>query len=101
MLFIFIVLPAGVLHGLYFNENRPRYLNFGTIGKLLGSELFHGFTFDGGNYDDGLYHAELWTNTTKANYEKYSACLLKEIEDFEIENSEYHVSLGLIPFSFY
>ncbi|XP_031337648.1 neprilysin-2-like [Photinus pyralis] len=36
-----ITIPAGMLQGVIFDEDRPNYLNFGALGSAMGHELFH------------------------------------------------------------
>lgn len=46
MRFIFLfspVLPAAALDGIFFSPSRQNYLNYGTIGTIIGHELAHGF----------------------------------------------------------
>ena len=39
--------PAGILQGVFFNANVPRYLNFAAIGAVIGHEITHGFDDQG------------------------------------------------------
>lgn len=40
---VYIVLPAAILQGRFFGINRPNYVNFASIGTVIGHEFTHAF----------------------------------------------------------
>ena len=47
-----MLFPAAFLQGVYFNGERPQYLNFGGIGAMIGHEMTHGFDALGRKFDE-------------------------------------------------
>ena len=51
-----IQFPAGILGGVFFDAERPAYMNYGAIGFVVGHEITHGFDDQGSQRDgDGMF----------------------------------------------
>ncbi|KAF2883621.1 hypothetical protein ILUMI_22555 [Ignelater luminosus] len=77
-----IEFPAGILQGLFFDNNRPRYMNYGGIGSIIGHEVMHGFDDQGRQYDGNGNIAEWWTLETKDIIAERSKCITDQYEDY-------------------
>ena len=53
-----MLFPAAFLQGIYYNGERPQYLNFGGIGAMIGHEMTHGFDALGRVFDENGRLAE-------------------------------------------
>ena len=47
-----MLFPAAFLQGIYYNGERPQYLNYGGIGSMIGHEMTHGFDALGRHFDE-------------------------------------------------
>ena len=46
-----VFVPAGILDGIFFDPERPQYMNYGAVGSIIGHEMIHGFDQKGKYYD--------------------------------------------------
>lgn len=70
--------PAGVLQGEFFNAKRPHYMNYGSIGSIMGHELTHGFDTIGSQYDSEGNLKNWWAKETKAAFLKKAQCIVDQ-----------------------
>eukprot|EP00095_Tigriopus_kingsejongensis_P010137 maker-scaffold75_size407189-snap-gene-3.15 protein:Tk10137 transcript:maker-scaffold75_size407189-snap-gene-3.15-mRNA-1 annotation:"neprilysin-2-like isoform x3" len=79
-----INLPAGILQGKFYNENRPNYLNYGSIGYIIGHELTHGFDDSGKQFDEEGNLKNWWENKTNEEFRFKADCFVDQYSNFTV-----------------
>ena len=87
--FLFTEFPAGILQGAFFNNDRPRYMNYGAIGFVMGHEITHGFDDQGRQFDKDGNLVDWWAEETKKQYLKRAECIIQQYGNYT------DVSVGL------
>ena len=80
-----ISIPAGILDGIFFQADRPSYLNYGAIGHIIGHELMHGFDDIGSQKDSEGNLADWWEEETKEIYLERVKCIIDQYENYTVE----------------
>ncbi|KAJ8668500.1 hypothetical protein QAD02_010163 [Eretmocerus hayati] len=80
-----IQLPAAILQGIFYNKKRPNYLNFGSIGYLIGHEMTHAFDAEGRRYDKEGNLVEWWETETKKEYLKRAQCIIDQYSNYTVK----------------
>jgi len=75
-------IPAGLLQGVFFNSQRPQYMNFGAVGVIIGHEITHGFDDIGRNQDFEGKLVDWWEASTAANYNSRAQCIIDQYGNF-------------------
>lgn len=88
---LILVLPAGILQGIFYDAERPMYLNYGAIGSIIGHEMTHGFSKDGSKLDKYGEEGSIWSEDTEKAYDEHVECMIKNAEDFDVEDTEQTV----------
>lgn len=88
-----IKIPIWVLEGLFFHYDRPkyqsmvfrdqiivmsRYLNYGSLGWIIGHELIHPFDNIGGRFDKRGNLRDWWDVETRTRFDNKSNCFVKQ-----------------------
>ncbi|KAK9500250.1 hypothetical protein O3M35_001543 [Rhynocoris fuscipes] len=71
-----IEFPAGILQGIFFNNDRPSYMNYGGIGFVIGHEITHGFDDQGRQFDKDGNLNDWWAPETKQKYLQKAQCII-------------------------
>lgn len=87
-----VVVPAGILQGIYYDEDKPMFQNYGGIGMMIGRELVKGFYKDVTeiNVEDNIN--DIWTNVTKHTFMEEIQCLDNNFKSFYIRGNNSEVS---------
>lgn len=80
-----IQFPAGILQGTFFNNDRPRYMNYGAIGFVIGHEITHGFDDQGRQFDKEGNLVDWWAYETKENYLERAECIVNQYGNYTVE----------------
>jgi len=79
-----IQFPAGILQGIFFSASRPRYMNYGAIGYVIGHEITHGFDDQGRQFDLEGNLVDWWEPETKARYLKKAECIINQYGNYTL-----------------
>jgi predicted metalloendopeptidase len=77
-----ILFPAAILQGHFFDTNRPKYMNYGAIGWVIGHEISHGFYRQGHQYDKNGDFRDWWDPSTKKTYQSRTQCFVQQYGNF-------------------
>jgi len=79
-----IQFPAGILQGVFFASDRPKYMNYGAIGWVIGHEITHGFDDQGRQFDLDGNLVDWWHPETKSRYLKKAKCIIGQYGNYSI-----------------
>ncbi|KAL1116405.1 hypothetical protein AAG570_004879 [Ranatra chinensis] len=77
-----IQFPAGILQGTFFSKDRPRYMNYGAIGFVIGHEITHGFDDQGRQFDKNGNLVDWWAPETKSKYLDKASCIIYQYGNY-------------------
>ncbi|XP_054166758.1 neprilysin-2-like [Oppia nitens] len=81
-----MVIPAGILQGIFYNKNRPNYLNYGTIGEVAGHEITHGFDDTGRQFDSIGQVNNWWDSSTDQKFKTKCQCIIDQYANYTVES---------------
>ncbi|CAH1183162.1 unnamed protein product [Phaedon cochleariae] len=79
-----IQFPAGILQGVFFNNDRPRYMNYGAIGFVIGHEITHGFDDQGRQFDKNGNLVDWWQEETKKAFVEKAQCIIDQYGNYSV-----------------
>lgn len=79
---LFAVFPAAILQDRYFSADRPRYMNYASIGSIIGHEMTHGFDDQGRQYDYNGNLADWWDPQTEKQFLEKVQCIIDQYSNY-------------------
>lgn len=75
-------ISAAILQPPFFSKSFPMYVNFGSLGMIIGHEIIHGFDDIGRMYDKNGNLDSWWSNSTSDLYKKQTECLISQYNNY-------------------
>lgn len=77
---------------MFFDNDRPKYLNYGGIGFVMGHEMTHGFDDQGRQFDKDGNLVDWWQKETEQQYLKKAECIIEQYGNYTVKDVNLHVS---------
>lgn len=87
-----IQFPAGILQGVFFSKDRPSYMNYGSIGWVIGHEITHGFDDQGRQYNADGNLENWWQFQTFAQFFNKTACIIKQYGSYKVDSLDLNLN---------
>ncbi|XP_014208534.1 neprilysin-2-like [Copidosoma floridanum] len=86
-----IEIPAGFLHS-FFKPDMPNYLNYGSIGSIIGHEITHGFDNQGRKHDKRGNQNNWWQTSTEEHFYRKARCIIDQYNNFTVKEVGLNVN---------
>ncbi|KAF5307507.1 hypothetical protein FQR65_LT06862 [Abscondita terminalis] len=83
-----ITLCTGIVQDNFVTPEHSKYLNYGSLGTVIGHEMTHAFSKFASEYDETGKMEKIWTENTTTEFDKATQCILDEANNFEIVGTE-------------
>lgn len=77
-----IQIIAAMLQGHFFATDRPQYMNYASIGYVIGHEMTHGFDDLGRLYDSDGNLVDWWQEDTKKAFVEKKNCIIEQYGNY-------------------
>ncbi|CAD5115613.1 DgyrCDS4570 [Dimorphilus gyrociliatus] len=84
-MFNMITFPAAILQPPFYNENFPKYINYGGIATVIGHEITHGFDDRGRLFDKDGKMRTWWSDEVVKKFEKRASCIINQYGNYLVE----------------
>lgn len=75
-------LPAGILQGDFFSTDRPNYMNYGSLGSVIGHAIVQAIDHKGRMLDADGHIVNWWQLDTLQKFQNRTKCLVDQVSNF-------------------
>lgn len=86
-----IILSPAILQGILFNEKIPQYMNYGSLGHVIGHELTHAFDNLGRKYDKAGNLVNWWEPESDKEFHSRIECLIHQYGNYTVEDVNQNI----------
>jgi len=86
--------PAGFIDGVFFQADRPAYMNYGALGVVIGHEITHGFDDHGSLFDAFGNLVNWWEKETKEKYLEKAQCIIDQYGNYTVDVNGETINLN-------
>ena len=97
----FIEFLAGILRNVFFDDRKPKYMNYGAIGHIIGHEITHGFDDEGRQFDKDGNLVNWWQQKTKEAFDAKAQCIIDQYGNITVPEVNLNVSNACLKHIFY
>ncbi|KAG8189071.1 hypothetical protein JTE90_025501 [Oedothorax gibbosus] len=80
-----VIFPVGILRTPIFTPDRPKYLNYGMLGVVIGHEITHGFDNSGRKFDKVGNLTQWWTDDIVEKFREQASCFVDQYSQLPID----------------
>lgn len=88
------VIPAAILQDRFFSTSGPNYVNYASIGTLVGHEITHGFDDQGRQYDFIGNLVDCWNPETGQQFLEKAKCIIEQYSNYMDLNTNLTVTFN-------
>lgn len=86
--------PAAILQDRFFSIDRPNFVNYASIGSLIGHEITHGLDDQGRLYDGNGHLFDWWNTQTEMQFLTNAQCFVHQYGNYLDEHTNSTVKMN-------
>lgn len=79
----------------FYNVTWPQYLNYGTLGSLIGHAIFHAFDSTGRKFDKAGDYKNCWQADTELEFLRRAQCIIDQYSNMTVPKVDVHVYISI------